>query len=161
APGLKVAGMDVPGIPGVLIGNTPDIAWGLTTAVADIEDVFVSELKEGDTYTSSGEPKELEKVTCTVKIKGADDRTVTQYRTVHGPVVLLSRGSKAVYSLKSSYWKREMAAFAGMFDLASINTVQEVDAFVRKVPVAFNFFFALKSGVTGFRYMGYVPVRAE
>jgi penicillin G amidase len=30
APGLQVSGVAVPGVPGVLIGRTPDLAWGLT-----------------------------------------------------------------------------------------------------------------------------------
>jgi len=30
APGLHVSGVSIPGVPGVLIGRTPDLAWGLT-----------------------------------------------------------------------------------------------------------------------------------
>lgn len=161
APGLQVAGMDVPGIPGVLIGTTPNLSWGLTTAVSDIEDVFVSQLNADNTYVTAGQTKPLEKVTFTLKVKGEDDRTVDEYRTVHGPVLLLSKSSKAVYSLQSSYWKRELAAFAAMDTLETAKTVPDINAFARKVPVAFNFFFALKTGETGWRYLGYVPQRAQ
>src|SRR5262249_36716860 len=40
APGLDVVGVDVPGVPGVIIGKTDKLAWGLTSGVADTDDVI-------------------------------------------------------------------------------------------------------------------------
>ena len=160
-PNLKVAGMDVPGIPGVIIGYTPDAAWGLTSGVADLEDVFVSTLKEGNTYISQGKEYDLEEVKFTLKVKGQADKEVIQYRTVHGPVLLKSNSSKAVYSLNSAFWKKEVAGTATLFDLYTAKESSDFTDFAGKIPVSFNLFFATKTGDIGYRYCGLVPLRAR
>jgi len=160
-PDLKVAGMNVPGIPGVIIGYNPDAAWGLTSGVADLEDIFVSTLKEGTTYLHNGEERQLEEVKFTLKIKGQPDKEVIQYRTVHGPVLLKSNGSKAVYSLRSAFWKKEVAGTAALFDLYTAKTPSDFSAFAAKIPVSFNLFFATKQGDIGYRYCGLMPMRAR
>ncbi len=160
-PDLKVAGMDVPGMPGVIIGYNPNAAWGFTSGVADLEDIFVSPLKEGTTYIHNGEERQLEEIKFTLKVKGQPDKEVIQYRTVHGPVLLKSNGSKAVYSLRSSFWKQEVASTAALFDLYNAKSASDFSQFAAKVPVSFNLFFATKTGDIGYRYCGLVPMRAQ
>ncbi|MDI9641379.1 penicillin acylase family protein [Kamptonema cortianum] len=160
-PKLKVAGMDVPGIPGVIIGYTPSMAWGLTSGVADLEDVFVSKLIGENEYLHAGKRTELDKVSFTLKIKGQPDEEFVQYRTVHGPVLLLSKGSSAVYSLKSAFWKRELAGIVAINNIYSAASPTEVSSAVADLPVSFNLFFALKSGDIGYRYGGFMPIRAK
>lgn len=41
APGLHVAGASIPGLPLVLIGHNADLAWGLTTSMADTQDLVI------------------------------------------------------------------------------------------------------------------------
>jgi penicillin G amidase len=43
APGLDVAGVALPGVPGVLIGRTPRVAWGCTNVNDDSADLYVVE----------------------------------------------------------------------------------------------------------------------
>ena len=38
APGLKIAGATLPGLPGVVMGQTAHIAWGLTNTGPDLQD---------------------------------------------------------------------------------------------------------------------------
>ncbi len=161
SPGLTVRGMDVPGVPAVLIGNTPEFAWGLTSGVADLEDVFVSQLGAGDTYVTGGKETAFEVVRFELKVKGQASQEVLQRRTVHGPVLLLSRGSKAVYSLRSAFWKREASSLGPIQELAAAKTVAEIDRFVADIPVSFNFLFAFRSGQVGYRYAGHMPLRAK
>jgi acyl-homoserine lactone acylase PvdQ len=40
-PGIHVAGLSLPGIPLVMIGHNADLAWGFTTAMTDMQDLFV------------------------------------------------------------------------------------------------------------------------
>ncbi|WP_020502760.1 penicillin acylase family protein [Lamprocystis purpurea] len=40
-PDLHVAGLALPGVPLVLIGHNADLAWGLTSAIADTQDLFL------------------------------------------------------------------------------------------------------------------------
>lgn len=161
SPDLKVAGMDVPGIPGVLIGYSPFAAWGFTSGVADLEDIFVSRLTEGDKYMSQGEERTLEKITFNIKVKGQSDKEFVQYRTTHGPVLLRSNGSKAVYSLRSAFWKREISTIASMNGLYSAKTSSDFTVVSQGMPVSFNLFFATKTGDIGYRYCGLMPLRAK
>lgn len=41
APGIKVAGVAAPGLPGVVIGHNDKIAWGFTNVGPDVQDVYL------------------------------------------------------------------------------------------------------------------------
>jgi penicillin amidase len=44
ADGLNVTGATIPGLPGVIIGRTESIAWGVTNLYADTQDLFREQL---------------------------------------------------------------------------------------------------------------------
>jgi len=50
----KVRGVNLPGVPGVLIGHNQHIAWGITNNPADVDDVYIDELNEGETQVNLG-----------------------------------------------------------------------------------------------------------
>jgi penicillin amidase len=41
APGLRVAGVTAPGLPGVIIGHNDRIAWGFTNVGPDVQDLYI------------------------------------------------------------------------------------------------------------------------
>ena len=41
APDYAVSGVSLPGIPGVVIGHNGSIAWGMTNAMVDVQDLFI------------------------------------------------------------------------------------------------------------------------
>lgn len=49
APGYDVGGMSIPGVPGVVIGHNPHIAWGVTNAMTDEADFYVEQIDSADT----------------------------------------------------------------------------------------------------------------
>lgn len=161
SPTLRVAGINVPGVPSIAIGHTPNMAWGLTSGVADIEDVFVSPILEDGQISHAGKPVALQKMTSTIKVKGAADVTVTQERTPHGPVLLNSRVGKAVYSLRSSFWGRELASIAASSELWFATTPTDLVRIHPRLAVTFNLFYAFRNGETGYLYCGHMPVRAK
>lgn len=156
---LKAAGMAVPGLPLVLIGNTPQMAWGFTTGVNDLTDVFVSEL-DGESYKFGSATLPIETITFTRKVKGGEDFTVTQERTRYGPVVLKSRGSKALYSQKSVMRGRELVAFSFLPELYRAQGPDDIADAVSDMPVGFNAFYAFTSGDYGWHFTGQTPIRA-
>lgn len=160
APGLQVAGIDVPGIPAVVIGNTPNLAWGLTTGVADIADiVYATRLSEDKVSYGTGS-RALTKVTHSIKVKGRDPVNLEVLRTDDGPVIFESRANKAVFSQRMSYWKRELQSWAGLFDLYTAKSANEVERSVSGIAMNMNFFYATTGGETGWRYLGHMPIRA-
>jgi penicillin amidase len=160
APGLRVHGMNVPGVPGVLIGKTPYLAWTLTTSVADTADIFVNRLDGDEIYMHGAERKPIQRIVRRLEVRDRPSQEVVQRRTHLGPVVLTSRVGNAVYSVRASFWMRELAAFGEIFALYTATSLDEVDPRARAIPLGFNLFVATAGGETGWWYCGLMPVRA-
>lgn len=160
APGLSVTGMDVPGVPGVLIGHTPKIAWGLTSGVADTDDIFYYPADGADGYKYGGVHRDYTKIVRTLHVKGAPDQKITQLRTVDGPVVLNSASSKTLFAKRSSYWMRELESMESLAGVWTSSRADEAQQAIGRATMSFNFFCADDSNIA-YRYAGLVPFRAE
>lgn len=161
APGIRVEGIDVPGIPAVVIGNTPFFAWGLTTGVADISDIVFANLKDKDNQLFGDQTRPVKRFKRTVKVKGSADVTTEVVRTVDGPVLLESLSTKTVFSQRSSYWMKEAESWAALYDLYGAKSAQDIDSKASQIAMNMNFFYATKDGDIGWRYIGRFPVRAS
>ncbi len=159
APGLSVAGMDIPGVPGIAIGATRHIAWGITSGVADLVDTFAYHSKAPGTYEYNGAKRSLQKQTFVIQVKGQSPVTLVQYRTNFGPVVLNT--GAGIFALRSSYRGRELNMMTSLFGIYSANTVAEASQAVSTEPMSFNLFLADRTGNIGWRFCGRVPIRAE
>lgn len=159
ASGLQVSGMDIPGVPGIAIGETPELAWGITSGVADLVDTFAYRSTSPGTYQYDGATKELQKVVFTIKVKGEDSVMVTQFRTNFGPVVLNS--GSGVFALRSSYRNHELDMMTSLFGMYSAHSAEEASAAVENEPMSFNLFLADKHGNIAWRFCGKVPIRAK
>ncbi|MFI5384957.1 MAG: penicillin acylase family protein [Fimbriimonadales bacterium] len=157
-PGMSVVGVDVPGVPGVIIGKTSHLAWGLTSGVADTDDIFFSHADGPDGYTYGTQHLKLRMISRTLKVKGEPDRTVTQTRTRFGPVVIQNKSW--IFSRRSSYWMREMQSSESVYSLYSASNPEEIDKATQGSPMSFNFFWATREHF-GFRYAGAMPIRAS
>lgn len=163
-PGGDVAGMDVPGVPGILVGATPHLAWGVTTGVADVEDVYAVKLDDSGTYRWKGQSLKPEKTTLPILVKGGEPADGVRVSTVLGTVAFQpTRGeAKSVLFVKRrAYEGREVQSLEGLFGLYDSKSKAQVETGLRRVTMNFNFFVALKSGDIGWRYTGSVPVRPK
>jgi len=100
APELHVAGVTIPGVPGILIGHNDRIAWGITNVGADVQDLYIEKFDKDNPrryLTPSGwreavvrhekinvRKNQADSATETVEI----DITVTR----HGPIILENEG---------------------------------------------------------------------
>lgn len=157
APGISTVGMDVPGVPGVIVGHTKSFAWGLTSGVADTDDIFFYP-SDGSTYRSGDRTLPFERFRRTVKVSGGTDVTVDQSRTVDGPVVLMA--GKTAFAKRSSYWMREMQTFDGWIELWRSQSADGIEKAMDRATMNFNFFYATTGGDIGWRYLGVIPKRA-
>ena len=102
APGLKVMGATLPGIPGVVLGRNDRIAWGFTNTGPDVQDMFIERLLPGDSsqyVTPTGSAKFTVRREV-IKVKDADDVTIDVRSTRHGPVISDASGSSATVAGK-------------------------------------------------------------
>ena len=82
-------GATVPGAPIVLLGQNDHIAWGITTANTDTQDLFVETIDPSDPakYLTPDGPKPFETREETIRVKGGADVKLTIRTTRHGPVL--------------------------------------------------------------------------
>ena len=67
-----VIGGTIPGIPTIITGRTPYIAWGISASYADDQDLYAEEVKESDSfmYRSLNGWKKFRTEETYIKIKG-------------------------------------------------------------------------------------------
>jgi penicillin G amidase len=126
-----VAGSTFPGLPSIMIGHNESIAWGVTTAVYDLADVYVEELSDDGNAVlfEGGEVPIIEK---TFEFADASTGTPVQqtFRWVphHGPIMSEDEidGTAITIRWVGHLAGRDLDAFFGMGRAASRAEAREV-----------------------------------
>jgi penicillin amidase len=126
-PGLHVAGLSLPGVPGVLVGHTERVAWGLTNAMVDDQDLYEITLDEtGNRELIDGSWQALRTVTERIRVRWQSEPVLEKIRlSEHGPLVREDRRQVLALSWTGLEGPNPLRAVLGM-DRA--RTVQEVAA---------------------------------
>jgi penicillin amidase len=85
-----VTGVSIPGAPGVIIGHNERIAWGVTNAMTDVQDLYVERFDPQDParYEFQGQWERAEVVREEIVVRGRSEPFVEEVRiTRHGPVI--------------------------------------------------------------------------
>jgi penicillin amidase len=100
APGINVAGLSVPGAPGVLVGHNERVAWGLTSAMVDDQDLYRITLDdEGKAELIDGNWQALRTVTEEIWVRWRPEPVVEKIRlSKHGPLVREDRNEALALS---------------------------------------------------------------
>ncbi|WBB68088.1 penicillin acylase family protein [Micromonospora sp. WMMD812] len=163
-PEYDVVGLAVPGVPGVAhFGHTGGVAWAITNAMADYQDLYVERLRRrGEAVEAYGpdgwRPAAVH--TETVEVAGADAVEVEVIETARGPVVAGGPDDAPAVSLR--YPPRVLAdlGFATLPALLRARTVDDVDAAVDRWIEPVNVLQAADTaGGLLHRVAGAVPVR--
>ena len=164
APGLRVSGVTVPGLPGIVLGHNQSIAWGATNVGPDVQDVYLETFNaEGKYKTPTGwetpvvRKEEIQVRTNPLKTD-TEPVTIDVVETRNGPVIAEENGRK--YSLK---WtardpkNSEMDAFMLLDKAANWNDFMNAG---RTYGGAMqNFVYADAKGNIGWYAMGRIPLR--
>jgi penicillin amidase len=86
APGFDVAGVSVPGLPGILIGHNAHIAWSLTDTQNQATLYYNEKTRPGQYYWD-GQWRPLQVVHYKIPVRGAATKSLTVDITVHGPLI--------------------------------------------------------------------------
>ncbi|HJV95022.1 MAG TPA: penicillin acylase family protein, partial [Albitalea sp.] len=89
APGLKVAGASMPALPGVVLGQNENVAWGFTNTGPDVQDLYIERIKPDDPtqYQTPEGWARFQTFNEVIKVKGQPDVAITARATRHGPVI--------------------------------------------------------------------------
>ncbi|MDO5646581.1 penicillin acylase family protein [Paracoccus sp. (in: a-proteobacteria)] len=84
-----VIGATVPGMPLILSGRNPHLAWGVTPLGLDDADLVIEEVQPGNPnrYRSAQGWTNFDTRSEVIRVLDADDQTITLRDTVNGPVV--------------------------------------------------------------------------
>lgn len=154
---VNVSGMDLPGVPGILIGANPNYTWGITSGVADVEDIFCYKKQSGQPVDYDGITHPIESVPMQSRVGNTSTETPKQARIEGCPIV--AQSAAGYFVLRSAFRMKEYKAFDTVFALDTATNESEIDHAISDAPVSFNFFFAMKSGDIGYHYTGFVPLR--
>lgn len=163
---FDVVGYTFPGVPGVQhFGHTGSVAWAITNAMGDYQDVYVEQLvRAGDAVTAHG-PDGIEPVARTVEVvevRGADSVEVELLVTERGPVVIGGPDEPVAMSVRTPSLAEGDLGFEALLPLLHARTVADVDAALTHwVEPVNNVVIADTKGDVLHRVAGLVPRRRE
>ncbi|HMV48837.1 MAG TPA: penicillin acylase family protein [Blastocatellia bacterium] len=166
APGIRVAGVTIPGVNAVVIGHNDRIAWGMTNLGPDVQDVYSEKFDPANPkrYQTPSGWKEAETRREEIKVRKspADPETETVAHEVtvtrHGPVVL-QRGDEK-YALRWTALDTSREMVTTFFKLSRAREWKDFTAAISTFAGATqNFIFADVDGHIGYYGAGYIPIR--
>ncbi len=87
---VDVVGVSFPGSPGIIIGHNQHIAWGVTNAISDVEDLYIEKFNPDNPhqYEYQGTWEDAQIVREEIVVKGVKEPVVEEVRiTRHGPIL--------------------------------------------------------------------------
>lgn len=162
---FNVTGVTLPGLPLVVVGHNEHIAWGMTLAFSDCEDLFVERFdpERPHRYEYRGAWCDAEVHEETILIKGGESHVETVRVTRHGPVIsgVLEEASETI-AVQSMALGPQNHVFHGWLGLDRAHGWDDfVDAMHQIDAPPLNIMYADVSGNIGWWLTGRTPVRAK
>jgi penicillin amidase len=172
----EVAGFSLVGTPGVVIGHTARIAWGVTNLAADVQDLYIERINPDDPtqYEADGEWVDAETRTETIDVAGADPVSMTVRVTRHGPIISDTYGDLEDFAQSTDVPLPDHYAIALRWTALQPSRILEAVVALDKagnwtefqdalrmwdVPSQ-NFIYADVDGHIGYHTPGKIPIRA-
>ncbi|MFE5602044.1 penicillin acylase family protein [Streptomyces coelicoflavus] len=171
-PEFDVVGLAVPGVPGVAhFGHTGTVAWAITNAMADYQDLYRERLRRTgagvEALGPDGTWHRAARHTETIQVAGEDTVEVEIIETDRGPVIAggpegLDDGTPAALSLRHPPRVTADLGFGALLPLLRARTVADVDRALDAWTEPVNVVQAADTeGGLLHRVAGRVPVRPE
>ena len=159
----NVTGVSLPGLPMVLVGHNARIAWGMTLAYTDCEDLFVEEFdSELRRYRFGHEWREAQVIREEIRVKGREPHVEQVIVTQHGPIISDVVGYPQERLAVNSMALRPCPAVRGWLLLNGAGNWDEFVEAMRHIEAPqLNVAFADVDGNIGYWVTGRVPVRAK
>ncbi|MCY4640563.1 MAG: penicillin acylase family protein [Chloroflexi bacterium] len=160
--GLRVAGADIPGLPGVAIGHNGALAWGLTAGLADVADCYVEQLDPDDPAryrTPEGWRRGRWRMEA-IGVRGGEPVVERVLETRHGPLVgpALPGEERAIALHATPLAPGDVAG--PLLALGRARRIEDFEAALDGWPSStFNVVYAHREGFVGYRLVGRVQRR--
>lgn len=161
--GYEVAGLSIPGAPGVIVGYNRHLAWGFTNGIVDDMDFVVEEVEEsGERYRDGGSWREFSVRRETIRVRGRSAPVVHRVReTIRGPVV--SDALPGLDAPLSVAWTASggTTELRGLLAMNRARSAREMDLAIQLfASPQQNVVYATAADTVGYRLSGTVPLRS-
>ena len=159
-PQLKMYGVSMPGMPGVVMGHNGDIAWGITNSYVDTQDLVLEHIQGRQVRRPQG-LIDLHHREERISVRGKPAHVETILETDEGPI-LFEDGKGTAISMRWTGYVGRDTTLKAWFQLLECQTVGQAQQALRawKNPVL-NFVLADRHGNIGYQLAGRVPVRQQ
>ncbi len=166
APGVRVAGVSIPGIHCVIIGHNERIAWGMTNIGPDVQDLYKEKFDAANParYQTPAGWKDAEIRTEEIKVRTVPTKPETETVklnvtvTRHGPIVLEKNNER--FALQWTALNPELDMASSFHKLNRARNWKEFCAALSTYAGApQNHVYADVDGHIGYYGAGYIPIR--
>ena len=158
APGLDVAGVSLPGLPGIIVGHNQKIAWGITNLQYDVQDLYLEKFDDRTgRYAFRGQMEQARAERDVIPVKGQKPAEIITWVTRHGPVIVSDGNDRMALQ-----WVAELpGSFTFPFlDIDRAANWGEFTAALKRFPgPGSNFVYADVDGNIGYHAAGKLPKR--
>jgi penicillin amidase len=157
---LRVSGVAVPGVPGVMIGHNESIAWGITNLCPDVQDLYLEQFDPANprAYKTPDGWRDAEMRMEEISVRNAATLKLEVKSTRHGPIIF-ENGSIAL----ALRWTALDADVIDLETFLALNRARNWDDFVTALSgyggPPQNFTYADVAGHIGYYTAGRIPVR--
>lgn len=157
APGLNVAGVSLPGVPGVIVGHNERVAWGVTNMHFDVQDLYIEKFDDRTgKYEFRGQVLQARPERELILVKKGQTVEMLNWVTLHGPV-----RPAGPQRLALRWAAAEPGSFQFPFlDVNRARNWQEFTKALSRFPgPAQNFVYGDVDGNIGYHATGKLPIR--
>ena len=165
SPDLQMRGGAMPGFPGIVIGQTNDVAWSFTNVMADVQDLYVERVRSAHegaqpAYEFEGEWRPLTVLHERIGVRGQHPEPLEIWETHHGPIMNRPLGAKGeplslAWTALREAWPAHLAIDCGY----ARSGRELVERFSEHTVPCMNLVWADSSGSIGYKLIGNLPVR--
>ncbi|NOZ48698.1 MAG: penicillin acylase family protein [Chloroflexi bacterium] len=168
----NVVGFSFPSSPGVVIGHNNAIAWGVTNAYPDVQDLFIEKInpENPNQYEMDGQWQDMEIIHDEIVVAGQEDPVpLTIRRTNHGPIL-----NDVAYGTESD-WAYGWQPLALQWTALGVNRISQAILKIDRAQnwqefrtalhdwdsPSQNFVYADTEGNIGYQMPGRIPIRSQ
>lgn len=158
SPEYQTMGFTMPGLPGILIGRTPDMSWGATYTFMDTVDSWVEECKNGK-FRRGKSWKAFQTRDEVILRKNDKPHTITFYENAHG--TLEGDPHKAGFYLSTAWSPADYGAASlnANYALTQAKNAEQAMPLFREIESAWNWVIADSEGNIAYQMSGLCPKR--
>ena len=160
-PDRYAMGGTMPGVPAILVGRNPDLAWSATYTFMDSTDSWIEQCSDGNYLREPDKWLKFSERTETIKRKGKETVTAVFYENSHG-VLEGNPYDEGLYI--ATAWAPSLSGavtfnnFAKMWDAVNVKDGMDILGYVEST---WNFILADTQGNIGYQMSGLMPKRRQ